>query len=66
MAGCSFFIYIMRQIQKQYKKYVYKLKNFQVSLFFRKKLIVFSIIAVPLTSAGAGMTIYIDNLAQYI
>ncbi len=31
--------------------------------FFRKKIVVLSIVAVPLTSVGAGMTIYIDNLA---
>jgi len=64
VADCSFFIYTMKKIQKQYKKYVTKLKNIQFISVFRRKIIMFSIIAVPLTSAGAGMTIYIDNLAN--
>ena len=32
----------------------------------RKKVFVFGIMVVPVTSAGAGMTIYIDNMAEVV
>lgn len=51
-------------LQEQYKKTIIKLKKIQDFLVLKKKTIVFSIVAVPLTSAGAGMTIYIDNLSN--
>jgi len=51
-------------LQEQYKKTIIKLKKIQDFLVLKKKTIVFSIIALPLTSAGAGMTIYIDNLSN--
>jgi len=51
-------------IQKKYKKIIIKLRKVQDFLNLKKKTIVFGIIAVPLTSAGAGMTIYIDNISS--
>jgi len=51
-------------IQKKYKKISTKLKEFQNFLSLKRKTIVWGIIAVPLTSAGAGMTIYIDNTSN--
>ncbi len=35
-----------------------------VSLRLRKRIFAFSLIVLPLTSAGAGMTVYIDNLSN--
>lgn len=32
-----------------------------MSLFFKKKLVFFGVIVIPLTSVGAGMSVYIDN-----
>lgn len=54
----------MEYIEKKYKKIIQILAKLQLVLFLRKKVVVFSIVALPLTSAGAGMTIYIDNLAN--
>jgi lipoprotein-anchoring transpeptidase ErfK/SrfK len=62
--GCSFFVYFMKKIQKQYKKILQVLGNLQLTNFLRKRAVVFGIVALPLTSAGAGMTIYIDNMAN--
>jgi hypothetical protein len=54
----------MGKIQKKYKKILQVISVFQLSDFLRKKVLVFGIVALPLTSAGAGMTIYIDNMAN--
>ena len=51
-------------IKKQYKKIIKIVKKIQNFLILKKKVFVFGIIALPLTSAGAGMTIYIDNLSN--
>jgi lipoprotein-anchoring transpeptidase ErfK/SrfK len=54
----------MKKIQKKYKKILQVLNNLQLTNFLHKKVVVFGIVALPLTSAGAGMTIYIDNMAN--
>lgn len=52
------------KLKKQNKKIIKKLKQIYNFLILKKKVFVFGIIALPLTSAGAGMTIYIDNLSN--
>ncbi len=51
-------------IERQHKKIIKKLKKIYNFLILKKKVFVFGIVALPLTSAGAGMTIYIDNLSN--
>ncbi len=51
----------MKQIQKQYKRILDKLKKNQPFLSLHKKVIMLSLVVVPLTSVGAGMTMHVDN-----
>ncbi len=54
------------KIQEKYKKVIIYSQKIRTLLTLKKKVFVFGIVAIPLTSAGAGMTIFIDNSSSVV
>jgi lipoprotein-anchoring transpeptidase ErfK/SrfK len=51
----------MKQKKIQFNQQIFVIVKEQIVSLFRKKLVVFGMLVIPVTSVGAGMNIYIEN-----
>ncbi len=66
---CSLFVFTQMNPMKEITKIQQHTRYRKVKKYFRdfvldKKIAFFSMVAIPVTSLGAGMTIYVDNMAH--